>query len=114
MLPDVIELDELQTGQRREGIFYAFMTLLQKMGLAVGLFLVGAALEGSGFIAEQATQPQSALVAIRLFMGPVPLVLLICALVLCYFYPITRAVHAETLLKLSEQRRSKTQENKAG
>ncbi len=113
MLPDVIELDELQTGQRREGIFYAFMTLLQKMGLAVGLFLVGAALEGSGFIAEQATQPQSALVAIRLFMGPVPLVLLICALVLCYFYPITRAVHAETLLKLSEQRRSKTQENKA-
>ena len=105
MLPDVIELDDLQTGQRREGVFYAFMTLLQKIGLALGLFLVGAALEWSGFLAESTTQPESALWAIRAFMGIVPLVLLCGALVLCYFYPITRAVHAEILLKLSEQRR---------
>ena len=34
MVPDVIELDELETGQRREGVFYAFMVLLQKFGLA--------------------------------------------------------------------------------
>jgi GPH family glycoside/pentoside/hexuronide:cation symporter len=111
MLPDVIELDELQTGKRREGVFYAFMTLLQKMGLAGGLFLVGAALEWSGFLAEQTTQPKSALLAIRAFMGPVPLLLLCCALVLCYFYPITRAVHGEILLKLTEQRRATNPEN---
>ena len=111
MLPDVIELDELQTGQRREGIFYSFMTLLQKIGLAGGLFLVGAALEWSGFEALLESQPRSALLAIRAFMGPVPLVLLSCALMLCYFYPLTRTAHAEILLKLSEQRRQKTQEN---
>lgn len=105
MLPDVIELDELQTGQRREGIFYAFMTLLQKIGLAVGLFLVGAALQWSGFVAEAETQPESALLAIRTFMGPVPLVLLVGGLGLCYLYPITRTVHEEILLKLAEQRR---------
>lgn len=105
MLPDVIELDELRTGQRREGIFYAFMSLLQKMGLAGGLYLVGLALEFSGFLTEQDSQPASALLAIRTFMGPVPLALLCCGLVLCYFYPITRAVHAEILLKLSEQRK---------
>jgi GPH family glycoside/pentoside/hexuronide:cation symporter len=107
MLPDVIELDELQTGKRREGIFYSFMTLLQKMGLAGGLFLVGAALEWSGFLADQEIQPESALLAIRAFMGPAPLLLLCCALVLCYFYPITRVVHGEILLKLEEQRRAK-------
>ncbi|MBE9151691.1 MFS transporter, partial [Coleofasciculus sp. LEGE 07092] len=50
MMPDVIELDELNTGKRREGIFYGFMVLLQKVGLAVGLFVVGQALELSGFI----------------------------------------------------------------
>ncbi|MDB9525623.1 MFS transporter [Oscillatoria sp. CS-180] len=104
MLPDVIELDELRTGKRREGIFYAFMTLLQKIGLAVGLFLVGAALESSGFMAEAAVQPERALLAIRTFIGPVPLVLLCCSLVLCYLYPITRTVHSEILLKLAEQR----------
>lgn len=105
MLPDVIELDELQTGQRREGVFYAFMALLQKLGLALGLFFVGTALEWSGFLVDLSTQPESALLAIRLFMGPVPLVLLIGGLILCYRYPITRAVHTEMLLKLSERRR---------
>lgn len=104
MLPDVIELDELRTGKRREGIFYAFMTLLQKVGLAGGLFLVGAALQWTGFMEEATEQPDTALLAIRTFMGPVPLLLLCCALVLCYFYPITRTVHEEILLKLSERR----------
>ena len=108
MMPDVIELDELTTGQRREGIFYGFMVLLQKFGLAFGLFLVGIALEGSGFketIAGQAIpeQPASALNAIRVAIGPLPTLCLICGLVLAYFYPITREVHAEILLKLKER-----------
>lgn len=108
MLPDVIELDELQTGQRREGVFYAFMVLLQKIGLAIGLWLVGEALKGSGFLTAQAgqplpEQPASALLAIRLVVGPLPTVFLLCGLVLAYFYPITREVHAEILLKLKER-----------
>ena len=104
ILPDVIELDELNTGQRREGVFYAFMTLLQKIGLAVGIFLVSLALQTSGFITEATIQPASALLAIRFFMGPVPLILLIFGMVLAHFYPITKATHAETLLKLAERR----------
>ncbi len=112
MLPDVIELDELQTGQRREGIFYSFMTLLQKVGLALGLFLVGQALNMAGFI--EATpgeplpiQPESALFAIRVAIGPIPTLSLICGLVLACFYPITREVHAEILLKLHQRREAK-------
>ncbi|MBD2256466.1 MFS transporter [Pseudanabaena sp. FACHB-2040] len=109
MLPDVIELDELQTGQRREGIFYAFMTLLQKFGLALGLFLVGAALEGSGFVSEAVQQPDSALTAIRLFMGPLPMLMLIASMIIIRFYPITRHVHEEMLLKLAERRKQSAQ-----
>jgi GPH family glycoside/pentoside/hexuronide:cation symporter len=110
MIPDVIELDELNTGQRREGIFYGFMVLLQKIGLAIGLFLVGQFLQQSGFIATVAgqptpTQPNSALWAIRLLIGPVPTIILILGLVLAYFYPITREVHTEILLKLKERKR---------
>ncbi|MDA0866283.1 MAG: MFS transporter [Cyanobacteria bacterium] len=106
MLPDVIELDELQTGQRREGVFYAFMTLLQKVGLALGLFLVGLALEWSGFVSNADIQTDSALTVIRAFMGPMPMVLLIGGMVLCYFYPVTREIHAEVLLKLAERKRN--------
>jgi len=109
MIPDVIELDELQTGQRREGIFYGFMVLLQKFGLAFGLFVVGNALQSAGFkeaVAGQTTlpiQPESALTAIRIAVGPLPTICLLCGLVLTYFYPITREMHAEILLKLRER-----------
>lgn len=109
MIPDIIELDELQTGQRREGIFYGFMVLLQKFGLAFGLFVVGIALEASGF--KEATagqplpvQPDSALQAIRLAIGPLPTVCLILGLFLTYFYPITREMHAEIMLKLKQKK----------
>lgn len=109
MMPDVIELDELNTGLRREGIFYGFMVLLQKLGLAIGLFLVGQALNAAGFIESAAgepapIQPDSALLAIRLAIGPIPTVALVLGLVLAYFYPITREVHAEILLKLQERK----------
>lgn len=109
MIPDVIELDELQTGQRREGIFYGFMVLLQKFGLALGLFLVGLGLQTAGFQEAAAgeplpLQPASAVQAIRLAIGPLPTFSLIGGLILTYYYPISRAVHAEVLLKLRERR----------
>ena len=104
MIPDVIDEDELNTGERREGIFYAFMVLLQKMGLAFGLFLVGQALEISGFNNELATQPVSAILAIRVAIGPLPSVFLICGLILAFFYPITRKRHAEILKQLHERK----------
>jgi GPH family glycoside/pentoside/hexuronide:cation symporter len=108
MMPDVIELDELNTGQRREGIFYGFMVFLQKVGLALGLFIVGKALAFAGFIETipgqpPPIQPTSALLAIRLAIGPLPTLALIGGLILAYFYPITREVHAEILLKLKER-----------
>ncbi len=104
MLPDVIDLDELNTGKRREGFFYAFMVLLQKVGLAVGLFAVGQALEQSGYNGALAIQPPAAIEAIRWSIGPLPTVFLILGVVLAYFYPITQAYHEEILLKLADRK----------
>ncbi len=111
MIPDVIDLDELNTGKRREGIFYSFMVFLQKIGLAIGLFLVGQALEISGFIERSAgqpipVQPESALLAIRIAVGPLPMMILMIGIILAYFYPITQTVHAEILLNLEEQKKT--------
>ena len=109
MIPDVIELDELNTGQRREGVFYSFMVLLQKLGLAIALLLVGQALEWSGFIARIPgepipVQPESALLAIRIAIGPLPTIFLIVGVILTYFYPITKEVHADIRLQLKERK----------
>ena len=111
MIPDVIELDELNTGQRREGIFYSFMVLLQKIGLALAIFLVGQALEFSGFVARIPgeaipIQPDSALFAIRIAIAPLPTLFLIVGLILTYFYPITKEVHADIRMQLKARKES--------
>ncbi len=113
MIPDIIELDELNTGQRREGVFYGFMVLLQKIGLAVGLGLSGWLLDLAGYIEKteaiaDPTQPDSALFALRLIVGPVPMVFLILGIITAWRYPITREKHQEILDRLAE-RRGKTE-----
>lgn len=108
MIPDVIEYDELLTGQRREGIFYGFMVFLQKLGIALAIFLVGQTLDMAGYItpepgATSTVQPESALAALRLIIGPVPVVILLLGMVLVYYYPITRARHQELRAELAQR-----------
>jgi GPH family glycoside/pentoside/hexuronide:cation symporter len=109
MLPDVIEYDEWETGQRREGMYYGFMVLLQKFGIAIGIFLIGQVLAWAGYLtptdaAPTPTQPESALYAIRLFIGPVPAAILACSLLIAAFYPITRVRHAQLCAALDARR----------
>lgn len=111
MLPDVVDLDELNTGQRREGIFYGFVVQLQNIGVAIALFIIGKLLDWAGFIPSSSgqavpVQPDSALFAIRLLMGLLPALVLVGGLVCAYFYPITRVRHGEILLRLLEIRKS--------
>merc|ERR1711871_1312104 len=45
MLPDVIEADELRTGQRREGIFFGFFTIFLKLAVTLALTITNMILE---------------------------------------------------------------------
>jgi glycoside/pentoside/hexuronide:cation symporter, GPH family len=110
MLPDVIELDELETGQRREGLFYSFMAFLQKICLGVAVALVLQSLEWAGYVRPTAAvlapdQPAAVLLAIRWSIGPIPTISLICGVILAYFYPITRERHQQILLQLAERKK---------
>jgi GPH family glycoside/pentoside/hexuronide:cation symporter len=108
MVPDVVELDQLKTGQRREGVFYGFFVLLQKLGLALGLFTSGWALELSGYINAtpgnpDPVQPASALLTMRVLIGPVGAVILLLSFIAVYFYPITREKHTEIRAELAKR-----------
>jgi GPH family glycoside/pentoside/hexuronide:cation symporter len=109
MLPDVIELDELETGRRREGVYYGFVVLLQKIGLALGLFTVGQILQFTGYNSALTEQPASALLAIRLMIGPIPALVLIAGVALVYRFPITKAQHERTLAELARRREARTE-----
>lgn len=109
MLPDVMELDELETGERREGVFYGFFVFLQKMALALGAFIVGQVLGLAGYIASgpgetPPIQPDSALFAIRIAIGPLPALAIVLGMVCAAIYPISRTRHAEILRQLALRR----------
>jgi GPH family glycoside/pentoside/hexuronide:cation symporter len=106
MIPDIIEHDQLQSGQRREGAYYAFASFFQKLATALALWAMGQALALAGYITPDASgtlpvQPESAVQAIRLFTGPIPAILLILAALFAWKYPITRESHAATLRELA-------------
>ena len=109
MVPDVVEHDELRTGQRREGSYYAFASFFQKLATGVAVWGMGQALYQAGYVTPTPAVPvpeQSAQViqVIRWFMGPVPAVLLILSVVFAWFYPITREMHAAMRHQLADKR----------
>lgn len=103
MLPDVVDFDEARTGLRREGIFYGFAVFVQKIGIAIAVFLTSRVLDWSGYLSSTGgdhnpmAQPNTALWTIRLIMGPVPVVLILGGVVCATFYPISRQVHRQIL-----------------
>jgi GPH family glycoside/pentoside/hexuronide:cation symporter len=108
MIPDIIEYDQVQTGQRREGSYYAFASFFQKLATALALWGMGQAFAFTGYITPETggklpVQPESVVQAIRIFTGPIPAVLLILAVLFAWKYPITRETHKATLQELAKR-----------
>jgi glycoside/pentoside/hexuronide:cation symporter, GPH family len=70
ILPDAIEYDEWKTGERHEGLFYSFVTLVQKVASSLAIPLILLMLQVTGYVPTSDTQPASALLGIRLVIGP--------------------------------------------
>jgi glycoside/pentoside/hexuronide:cation symporter, GPH family len=108
MVPDVVEYDEIRTGQRREGSYYAFASFFQKLATGLALWGMGQALALTGYLTPALSgplpvQPESAISAIRIFTGPIPAVLLFLAVLFAWKYPITRESHKATLQELADR-----------
>jgi glycoside/pentoside/hexuronide:cation symporter, GPH family len=52
MIPDVVEVDEFKTGQRREGLYFGITTFVGKTASAVALWINGIVLEQVGYVAN--------------------------------------------------------------
>jgi GPH family glycoside/pentoside/hexuronide:cation symporter len=98
MVPDIIEYDEVRSGQRREGSYYAFASFFQKLATGAALWAMAQALAFTGYVNPPTSgplpvQPPEAVQAIRVFMGPVPVALLVLAMIFAWRYPISREEH---------------------
>ncbi len=54
IFPDLPDVDELRTGERREGVFGALLTLVRKSSGAMGIFIVSNILAASGYVSPVA------------------------------------------------------------
>ena len=108
MVPDIIEYDQLRTGQRREGSYYSFASFFQKLATGLAIWGIGQALAWANYITPglgeaPPIQPPQAIQVIRIFAGPVPAILLILAIICAWYYPISRESHKATLEQLAER-----------
>lgn len=107
MIPDAIEVDELKTGKRHEGMFYSLVTLASKTTNSIAIPLALAVLDFSGYIPNAAVQPQSTINGIRIVVGPIPVVLLLGGIIFAIFYPMSRKEHHDVVDKLKIRRQEK-------
>ena len=92
MVADVCDLDELQTGTRREGMFSAIYWWMVKLGLAVASLLSGILLNVTGFdIALGADQTAKTLLYMRFFDIGIPIVASIVAIFIIMTFKISEA-----------------------
>ena len=93
-IPDVTEVDEYKSGQRREGLFYSVATLMLTVATALAVWLVGVILGAAGYDPDAVTLSSSAMWAIRLIMAIGPAALCLFAGLMAILQPMTRAKHA--------------------
>jgi GPH family glycoside/pentoside/hexuronide:cation symporter len=82
------------------------VTLAQKVASSIAIPLALLLLGIFGYSGGLATQPRSAIFAIRLITGPIPAVLLCVGILCAILYPLNREMHAKILSELAERRRS--------
>ena len=108
MLADVCDLDELQTGTRREGMFSAIYWWMVKLGQAAASLVSGLLLNWTGFnIALGSHQTVHALLFMRICDIGIPMVTSIAAIFIIMTFDITED-KAYDIRKQLEERRGKT------
>jgi len=117
IFPDVIDWDELQTGERHEGVYYGTKNFIRKLTTAFAIFLVLQVLGWMGYqtppeSAVTFMQPDAVLTGIRVLMGPVASLILVALLIVTWLYPLNRSRY-ERVQRLLVRRRQRDARRRA-
>lgn len=89
MVPDTVEVDQLKTGERREGAIFGAWAFCRKLGMTAGAFLSSILLSLIGFQKAAPQQTEAVLVGIREIYVLAPALLWTCALITLFAYKLT-------------------------
>jgi len=109
MTSDVIDLDELYTGKRREGIFGAIYWWMVKFGFAIAGALSGVILSVIGFQEGiSSTEQEGAIIGLRAFFSGFPILGTLIAMWVMWDYDLTEEKALETSAKLAKRKEKPT------
>lgn len=103
MIADVVDVDTAVTRQKRAGLFFAVFGAVDKIGIAIGLFIALQALDLTGYDPEQAIN-ESGLWMIRLEYAVIPTFFFLLASYIVWNYPVTNERHAKLIQALERRK----------
>ena len=105
MIADVVDMDELETRERREGMFGSIFWWVVKLGMAAALAGGGILLEATGFEVElEGAQSAQTLLWMRIFDIAIPMIASAVAIWTVFSYEITEEKAHEVRLELERRR----------
>jgi glucuronide carrier protein len=108
---DTVEYGEWKTGVRTEGTTYALFSFTRKMGQALGGAAAAYTIGLGGYVAGKGVvQTESAKTAIKVAAGVLPAGLILLALVLMFFYPLTERVFRDVVAEVAARRAQRVAE----
>jgi len=106
MVADVCDEDELHTGRRSEGSFYAVFWWFMKMGMAGAYFAAGVLINLSGFQEKVDAQTDRTMLLMRVIEIGVPSALAFVSFLLIFRYPLSEKRAYEIKQALEDRRGS--------
>ncbi|MCU0571881.1 MAG: MFS transporter [Syntrophobacteraceae bacterium] len=107
MQADVIDYDELISGQRREGLYVGFWSVSKKLAAAMGVGIALWLLGRSGYV-PNVPQSEEVRWMLRVLYALVPSCCNVLAFVIASRYPIDRSAHMAILDSVNEARSGRT------
>jgi len=102
MLADVIDWDECETGERKEGAYSAAWGFAIKSATAIVIIVVSAALQFSDFRPNE-EQTEGTLLMLRVFNGGIPLVMFLLGAFWFRRFELNESEHAEIRAELDRR-----------
>lgn len=103
IVPDCVEYGEWKTGLRNDGFQYAFISLGNKIGMAIGTSVLAAVLGASGYVANQ-QQNEVVIGVIKHSFTTIPGILWIVTAVVLFFYRLNRKSYNKIVEEIQERK----------
>ena len=102
---DVIDYDELLTGERREGQYIGLWSIAKKFAAAVGVG-VGLSILGLVGYTPNVEQPEQVRLTLRILYALVPSLCNIIALFIALAYPISSSIHKDIRTAIAQRKKA--------